>query len=104
MLTFDTDLSNAIKNSNTTTFWVLKLYYNDESDFIGVSDRHRQDGTDIYYGIVANWGVYRQSLDFFNFTTSIGNMNVTLINTAKSIKGGRFSNLIADNNFANRKW
>ena len=47
MLSFDTDLSNALKNSNTTAFWVLKLYYNDESDFIGVSDRHRQDGTDI---------------------------------------------------------
>ena len=47
MLSFDTDLSNALKNSNTTAFWVLKLYYNDESAFIGVSDRHRQDGTDI---------------------------------------------------------
>ena len=68
MLSFDTDLSNALKNSNTTAFWVLKLYYNDESAFIGVSDRHRQDGTDIYYGIVASWGVYRQYLDFFNFT------------------------------------
>ena len=31
-------------------------------------------------------------------------MNVNLINTAKSIKGGRFSDLIASNNFANRKW
>ena len=104
MLSFDTDLSNALKNSNTTAFWVLKLYYNDESAFIGVSDRHRQDGTDIYYGIVASWGVYRQSLDFFNFTTSTGNMSVTLINTENSIKGGRFSDLLATNNFANRKW
>ena len=51
MLSFDADLTNALKNSNTTAFWVLKLYYNDESAFIGVSDRHRQDGTDIYYGI-----------------------------------------------------
>ena len=104
MLSFDTDLSNALKNSNTTAFWVLKLYYNDESAFIGVSDRRRQDGTDIYYGIVASWGVYRQSLDFFNFTTSTGNMSVTLINTENSIKGGRFSDLLATNNFANRKW
>ena len=104
MLSFDTDLSNALKNSNTTAFWVLKLYYNDESAFIGVSDRHRQDGTDIYYGIVASWGVYRQSLDFFNFTTSIGNMNVVLINSDNSIKGGRFTDLLSTNNFANRKW
>ena len=104
MLSFDTSLSNALKNANTTAFWVLKLYYNDESNFIGVSDRHRQDGTDIYYGIVASFGTLRQSLDFFNFTTSIGNMSVTLINSDDSIKGGRFTDLLSTNNFANRKW
>ena len=104
MLTFDSALTNALKNSNTTAFWVLKLYYNDESAFIGVSDRHRHDGSDIYYGLVSSWGTYRQTLDFFNFTTSIGNMSVTLINADKSIQGKRFSDLLADNNFANRKW
>ena len=104
MLSFDSGLTNALKNSNTTAFWVLKLYYNDESAFIGVSDQHRQDGSDIYYGLVASWGTYRQSLDFFNFTTSIGNMSVTLINAEKSIQGERFSDLLADYNFANRKW
>ena len=31
-------------------------------------------------------------------------MSVTLINTENSIKGGRFSDLLATNNFANRKW
>ena len=104
MLTFDTALTSALANANTTAFYVLKLYYNDESAFIGVSDRHRQDGTDIYYGIVTNFGNYTQSLDFFNFSTSTGNMTVTLINSEKSIKGGRFSDLLATNNFANRKW
>ena len=104
MLSFDNDLSNALKNSNTTAFWVLKLYYNDESSFIGVSDRHRQDGTDVYYGIVASWGTLRQSLDFFNFTTSIGNLDVTLVNSSDSLKGGRFTDLLSTNNFANRKW
>ncbi len=104
MLSFDSGLTNALKNANTTAFWVLKLYYNDESSFIGVSDRHRHDGSDIYYGLVASWGTYRQSLDFFNFTTSIGNLNVTLINSDKSIQGKRFSDLLSDNNFANRKW
>ena len=104
MLTFDTALTNALKNRNTTAFWVLKLYYNDESAFIGVSDRHRQDGTDIYYGLVASWSDFRQSLDFFNFTTSIGNIGVTLINTEKCIQGDRFSDLLSSYNFANRKW
>jgi len=106
MLSFDSALSNALKLGNTTAFWVLKLYYNAEGsgDFIGVSDTHRVDGSDIYYGLVSSWGNYSQSLDFFNFTTSTGNMSVRLINTDKSIQGGRFSDLFSTNNFANRKW
>jgi len=107
MLSFDTSLSNALTLSNTTAFWVLKLYYNADataSNFIGVSDTHRVDGTDIYYGLVSSWGQYQQSLDFFNFTTSTGNMTVKLINTDNSIQGGRFSDLLVNNNFANRKW
>lgn len=107
MLSFDTNLSNALKLKNTTSFWVLKLYYNDDStasNFIGVSDINRLDGSDMYYGLVASWGNYTQSLDFFNFTTTTGNMTVKLINTDNSIKGGRFSDLLASNNFANRKW
>lgn len=107
MLSFDTSLSNALKVKNTTAFWVLKLYYNDDStasNFIGVSDINRLDGSDMYHGLVASWGNYTQSLDFFNFTTSTGNMTVKLINTDNSIQGGRFSDLLASNNFANRKW
>ena len=104
MLSFDSALSNSLKLSNTTAFWVLKLYYNDESAFIGVSDQDRHDGTDVYYGLVSSFGSYSQSLDFFNFTTSTGNMSIRLINTDKSINGGRFSDLFSSNNFANRKW
>ena len=106
MLSFDSSLSNALKLGNTSAFWVLKLYYNAEgsSDFIGVSDSHRIDGSDIYHGLVSSWGNYSQSLDFFNFTTTTGNMSVRLINTDRSIQGGRFSDLFSTNNFANRKW
>lgn len=104
MLSFDASLSNALNNKNTTAFWVLKLYYNDESEFVGVSDIDRADGSDFYYGVVSSWGSYTQSLDFFNFTTTTGNISVRLINTDKSIKGVRFSDLLSTNNFANRKW
>jgi len=106
MLSFDTGLSNALILSNTTAFWVCKLYYNAEGsgDFIGVSDIDRLDGADMYHGIVSSWGNYSQSLDFYNFTTSTGNMTIKLINTDRSIQGGRFSDLFATNNFANRKW
>lgn len=104
MLSFDSALSNSLNNSNTTAFWVLKLYYNNESSFIGVSDIDRADGSDFYYGIVSSWGGYSQSLDFFNFNTSTSNMTVSLINTDRAIQNGRFSDLFVTNNFSNRKW
>jgi hypothetical protein len=106
MLSFDASLSNALKLKNTTAFWVCKLYYNAEGsgDFIGVSDIDRSDGSDMYYGLVSSWGQYSQSLDFFNFTTTTANISIRLINTERSIKGGRFSDLFSSNNFANRKW
>ena len=107
MLGFDSGLSSSIKNAHSVPFWVLKLYYNDDttaSNFIGVSDAHRVDGTDVYHGIVSSWGNLQQSLDFFNFTTSVSNMSVTLINAENSIMGGRFSDLLSAKNFANRKW
>tara|TARA_Y100001934_G_scaffold283850_1_gene408042 strand:- start:8995 stop:11286 length:2292 start_codon:yes stop_codon:yes gene_type:complete len=104
MLSFDSSLSNALANRNTTSFWVLKLYYNDESEFIGVSDTHRVDGSDIYYGLVSSWGNLQQSLNFYRFTTSASSMTINLINAERSIKGGRFSDLLSSYNFANRKW
>ena len=104
MLSFDSALSNSLNNGNTTAFWVLKLYYNDESNFIGVSDIDRSDGSDFYYGIVSSWGRHSQSLDFFNFNTSTSNITVSLINTDRAIQNGRFSDLFATNNFSNRKW
>ena len=107
MLSFDSSLSNALKNGNTTSFWVLKLYYNDDSiasNFIGVSDIDRSDGSDFYYGIVSSWGNYSQSLDFFNFTTSTSNISIKLINVDRSIQGKRFSDLVSTLNFGNRKW
>ena len=106
MLSFDTSLSNALAIKNTTAFWVLKLYHSDEgtSDFLGVSDFHRVDGSDIYHGLVSSWGTLQQSLDFFKFNATVGSMTVTLINTDRSVDGGRFSDLFASNNYANRKW
>ena len=104
MHSFDSSLSTPLKLRNTTAFWVLKLYHSDESDFVGVSDRHRVDGSDKYHGLVADWGGLNQSLDFFNFSTSTASMTVKLINTKQSILGGRFSDLLSSYNFANRKW
>jgi hypothetical protein len=108
MLSFDTALSSSIKNPNPVSFWVLKLYYNDDTsatNFIGVSDQTRiESGGDTYHALVSSWGKLGQSLDFFGFTTSTARMSVKLINVENSIQGGRFSDLLATKNFANRKW
>jgi len=104
MLSFDSTLLSALKNPNPVSFWVLKLYYNDETAFIGVSDSHRVDGSDVYHGIVSSWGNYQQSLNFYKFSTSSGNMTVSIINTENAIHDERFSDLFSSYNFANRKW
>jgi len=104
LLNFDSSLTNALTSHSAEAFWVLKLYYNDESAFIGVSDQDRTDGADVYYGLVSSWGSLSHSLDFFNFTTSTMSMSVNLINTDNTIEGGRFSDLFSTYNFANRKW
>ena len=104
MLSFASTLASQLKNANPVSFWVLKLYYNDESAFIGVSDQDRADGSDFYYGLVSSWGKLSQSMNFFSFKTNSLNMSVKLINTEHSIQGGRFSDLLAAKNFANRKW
>ena len=72
MLSFDAELTTFLNKSSTTAFWVLKLYYNDESAFLGVSDSTRVDGSDEYYGIVSSWGRHVQSLDFFTFLIADG--------------------------------
>ena len=107
MLNFDDELTTRLNKASTTAFWVLKLYYNDDtsaSNFVGVSDVTRIDGSDEYYGIVSSWGKHIQSLDFFNFHTSTSNISLKLINTNRTIDNGRFSDLFATKNFSNRKW
>ena len=104
MLSFDSTLTNHLKLRNTYSFWCLKLYYNDESAFIGISDTHRVDGADIYYGLVTDWGQLSHGLSFFEFQTTIANLSIKLVNSQSSFQGGRFSDQLATNNFANRKW
>jgi len=104
VLSFNSTLVNKLKLRNAQTFWCLKLYYNDESAFVGMSDTHRVDGSDIYYGLVTDWGNYSQTLDIYNFTTSIGNMAIKLVNADNTFQDGRFSDQLSSKNFENRKW
>ena len=104
MISFNSTLSNALKIRNNNTFWCLKLYYNDESAFVGVSDTDRDDGSDFYHGVITDFGELVQNLEYFDFTTAISSLSVKLSNTKNSIRGGRFSDLLSTLNFGNRKW
>ena len=106
MLSFDSSLTDALTSHATDAFFTLKVFYNAEgaTDVIHLSDQDRVDGSDNYYGLVVSWGSVTHSLDFFNFTTSIANTTIRLINTDNTIQGGRFSDLFSTLNFANRKW
>ena len=105
MLSFSDALKNGLVAKNTHCFWVIKLYYNAEgsSDFIGLSDGNRDDGADFYHGLVTEFGNFVQSIDYLNFTSSIGNMTVKVVNSPNTINGGRFSDLLSTLNFGNAR-
>jgi len=108
MLTFPQNLQDELEKSSVEPYWLLKLYYNDEtvaSNWIGISGQDRTINSDEYYGILNAPGGYNQSMDIFEFDSSTGALTLTLINTPDSIKEhNRFSDLWNTLNFAQRKW
>ena len=108
MYTFPTNLQNALDFPLTETYWLLRLFYNDDTvgtNWIGISDLNRTIGTDVYYGILNDPGGYFEAIDIFEFDANTGDMTISLINTPRSMsEHNRFSDLWATNNFANRKW
>jgi len=108
MLDFPQNLQDELEKLAVEPYWLLRLYYNDESvatNWIGVSGQDRTINSDEYYGILNAPGGYHQSLDIFDFDSSTGEVTLTLINTPDSLKEhNRFSDLWNTLNFANRKW
>ena len=104
MLDFNTTLENNLEKDSTKVYWYLKLYYGNETNFTGISDKDRTIGSDIYYGIVSSWGSFNHSLSVDNFTANQRTWNIQLVNTDKAIEGSRFSDLLSTNNYENRKW
>jgi len=104
LLDFNTTLENNLEKDSTKVYWYLKLYYGNETNFTGISDKDRTIGSDIYYGIVSSWGSFNHSLSVDNFTANQRTWNIQLVNTDKAIEGSRFSDLLSTNNYENRKW
>jgi len=92
--------------SGAPTFWVVKLYYNDDTtstNFIGVSDIDRTIGGVQYHG-GAQWGTLTQDADEFTFAVAPARLSITINNTNKAFAGKRFTDLYSTLNFDNRLW
>ncbi len=104
MLSLSNNLSTALNKHSTSSYWYVKLYYGDETNFIGLSDKDRTIGSDVYYGLIASWSNLTYSANLFAFEVKFSDMNLKIINTNRAIDGERFSDLYSSKEFTNRKW
>ncbi len=104
MSSFTASLLNAFKRDNFRAYWVLKLYYGDETNFTGISDLPRARGGDLYYGLELDWEGLSRSGDIDQFIVSDNTLPIKIDNTLNSIEGVRFSDLYNSRQYANRKW
>ena len=103
MLDFTVALGNAFLKDNTRSYWLLKLYYGDESSFTGFSDQPREVDSNAYQAWISI-GKFNQYAGINDFTVSNGTISVKLPNTPKSVEGERFSDLFDSQYYSNRKW
>jgi len=104
LLSLSSNLSTAFTKDSTSSYWYIKLYYDNESSFIGLSDKDRTIDSNIYYGLVASWSNLTYSANLNDFEVKFASMNLKIINTDNAIDGGRFSDLYSAKGFTNRKW
>ena len=97
-------MTNRFDRDSNQSFWYLKLYYGNETNFTGVSDRDRTISSVHYHGIVQSWGKLNFTLSVDNFTASQDTWSVKFVNTEKSCDVQRFSDLLSANDYENRKW
>ena len=104
MLQFSVNLLAALARLNTTQYWYIKLYYNDETNFIALSDKPRTIDGVFYRGLVMQWGGPTQRVSLNAFSASLRVMRMTIDNAQNQIEGGRFTDLFTTKNFFGRKW
>ena len=103
MLNFTSALTTAYKKDYGESYWLLRLYYDDESSFTGFSNKPREVSSNVYYEAL-NLGRHSQRGEPDKFIVSNGTINVILPNTPKSCEGSRLSDLFLNRKYTNRKW
>lgn len=78
-------LSNATwqefaRSANVQETWSLWLFYDGGSSEIRLSDRDFKQGSNVYHGLVRDWGSIRRSINLSKSTAKTSNVTVTLKN------------------------
>lgn len=79
----------ACKNSVAKETWLIQLYYGDETNFLGISDRDLDitaSGTSYHYhGVVKDFGLITESIDLIFCKANVGNIEIVCDNKLKNL-------------------
>ena len=103
MLDFTSALKNAYELDFGESYWLLRLYYDDESSFTGFSIKPRTVDGDVYWELISVSEVYQKG-NIDDFTVSYSTLRAVIPNTPRAVEGGRFSDLFSSQKYINRKW
>jgi len=101
-LTFPAAYSAALKGSSVIETWYAKLYYGDETNFIGITNYDLTISSIQYYGIVISWGEINEMIDLARSQASISDVTIECMN---EFKGAKLTDEIfgGSNKYINRK-
>ena len=101
-LGFSANYKANLKSTAVPENWIARLYYGDETKFIGISDYDRIVSGQQYYGIVSNWGEITEVIDI---TTGKATISDTVITCANKIKNKSLSDILYNvtDEYLNRK-
>jgi len=75
----------ARKNTGVLETWLIQLYYDNESSFIGLSDKDITVDSVNYNGSVLDFGTIRNSIDLTRSASSTDNVDIEVVNRYKNL-------------------
>jgi len=101
-LTFPANYAAALKNKSLEENWYIKLYYGDESNFLGLSDIDISISSTRYYGLVEQWGEIYEEINIAESKASVSECSIVCLDT---LKNGTLSAELygGSNKYLNRK-
>lgn len=105
MLDFNSSINYALERRSSSTIFLIRLYYGDETNFTGISTVDFTDGSDFYHGIVSSVGPIQDTLQLFDFRVQQSSVDIEVINTKVFATDSkkRFSDLVGTNDYDGRK-